>query len=265
MVSGLLCSLYNDIRSLIVAKRFAVSDLAVYDKGKQYPEVIAMTMDNAIQTVMLPVMSEQQDERERMKGMMLTSQGMSVFIGTPLMLGMAAIAQTLIPLLLTEKWSGSIPYMVLFCISYVMLPMQMSNLNLIKAMGRSDLYMKLEMIRRIVMIAILAVVVLCFHSVYAIAVSFLVSSVIDTLIIMLAIKRIIGLPLSQQGRSVWKSILSGAIMALAVSAMNALALPLICKLLLQILSGAVIYSICSACLKAEPLLYMADILKKLKK
>lgn len=264
LVSGLLCSLYNDIRSLIVAKRFTVSDLAVYDKGKQYPEVIATTMDNAIQVVMLPVMSEQQDEKERMKAMMLTSQGMSMFVGTPLMLGMAAVAQTLILLLLTEKWAASIPYMVLFCISYVLIPMQMSNLNLIKAMGRSDLYMKLETVRRIVMIAILAFTILCFHSVYAIAVSFVFSSVVDTLIIMLAIRRIIGLRLCQQGRVVWKTLLSGTIMALAVSAMNALTLPLIWKLLLQILSGAVIYFICAVCLKAEPLLYAMDMLKKLK-
>ena len=117
LVSGLLCSLYIDVRSLIIAKKFSVTDLAVYNKGQQFPDIISNTMDSAIQAVMLPVMSEKQDSQKSLNEMLLKTQAMSMFIVAPMVLGLAAVAETLIPFLLTEKWSGSIPYLMIFGIS----------------------------------------------------------------------------------------------------------------------------------------------------
>ena len=264
LVSGLLCSLYNDLRSLIIAKRFSILDLAVYNKGQQFPDIITNAMELAIQTVTLPMMSEKQDEKDKVGQLLLITVGFSTAVVAPAMFGLASVAETLIPILLTEKWRDSVPYMVIFCLSMLSRPITSMNLNLIKAIGRSDLYMKLEAVRRIVMLFILVFTLLCFQSVYAIAVSFLISSVIDTFIIMVAVKRIAGVQLVQQVDVVWKPVLAGVIMSLVVHTMNGLFLSPVWKLTLQILTGVIVYFLVAICLKTEPLFYAADILRKQK-
>jgi len=263
LVSGLLCSLYNDIRSLIIAKRFSAADLAVYNKGQQFPDIIAHTMDSAMQAVMLPVMSEKQDSQKSLNEMLLKTQAMSMLFVAPVMLGLAAVAETLIPFLLTEKWSGSIPYLIIFGISYLTLPIGTTNLNLVKAMGRGDMYMKAEFIRRAVMLVVLLITVVCFRSVFAIAISFLVSSVLDILIILATVKRLTGLRFRSQFQSVWKTLLAGAVMFAAVHMMNVLTCGPLLKLAVQVVLGIAVYTGCVALLRTEPFLYLLQMAKSI--
>lgn len=262
LVSGLLCSLYNDARSLIIGRKYSTEDLAYYNRGQQFPEVIASTLDISIQTVMLPVMSSEQNSTERLNEMLLKTLSISMFVVTPVMLGLAAVAQTLIPLLLTEKWNASIPLLVVFCISYLTLPVMTTNLSLIKAMGRSDIYMRTEVVRRLAMLVVLLITVLCFDSVMVIALGYALSSVIDICIIIAAVKKLTGLGWMKQLRSIWKTLLAGAIMATVVCLANTLAIGKVWKLIFQVLMGIGIYAGCSAILKIEPFSYIISLLKK---
>ena len=261
VVSGFLCSLYNDIRSLAIGKKFSMTELAHYSKGQQFPEVIASTLDTTIQTVMLPIMSTEQDSVKRLKEILLNTVSASMFIVTPVMLGLAAVARTLIPLLLTDKWNACIPFMIVFCISYLTLPIMTSNLSLIKAMGRSDVYMKTEFVRRIVMLAILAVTVICFDSVTAIVVGYGLSSVLDIGIIMLTVERLTGLKWICQLKAIWKILLCGALMTLIVTSLDALVLPAIWKLCVQIVSGMISYACCALLFRLEPAKILVHFLK----
>ena len=154
------------------------------------------------------------------------------------------------------------PFVVLLCLAEAQVPLTTSNLVLVKSMGRSDLYARQEVLRRILMLIVLAVSVLCFHSVKAIAAGFLFSAWLDTFVTSLPVKRLIGYSFLDQLRDVWKSGLSAILMALAVYAFGQAALPLLPKLLLQILVGAAVYGLLSLVLKNESLMYMLSILKK---
>jgi len=261
LVSGLLCSLYNDIRSLIVGKKYSTVELAYYNRGQQFPEVIASTLDISVQAVMLPVMSAEQDSIKRLNEILLKSLSISMFIVTPVMLGLAAIAQTLIPLLLTEKWNESIPLMMVFCISNLTFPIMTTNLSLIKAMGRSDIYMRTEIVRRLAMLLVLLVSVIYFDSVMAIAIGYALSSVLDIWIIIFVVKRLTGLEWMCQMRHIWKILFSGAIMAIIVNVINYVQFPALGKLCIQILLGVVSYASCAFAFRLEPVKILGEIIK----
>lgn len=262
LVSALLCSLYADIRSLIIGKKYSTGDLAYYDKGQQFPLIISNTLDVAVQSVMLPVMSSAQDSVKRINELLIKTLTLSVFVVTPVMCGLAAVAETLIPLLLTDKWSASIPLMCIFCFAYITLPIETTNLSVLKALGRSDIYMKMELFRRILMIVVLLVSVFYFRSVTAIAIGFLFSAWLDAWIIVQTVKRQTGIGWIKQLGYIWKSLLSGAIMAVAVWLLNSLPIFAVVKLLIQIITGVAIYVALAVVLKNETLFQLIAMLKK---
>lgn len=262
LVSALLCSVYNDVRALIVGKKYSTEELAYYNKGQQFPDILSNTLDVSIQSVMLPVMSKVQDSKSALNSYMLRSMTLSTFVVAPVLLGLAAVGKTFFPLLLTEKWNQSIPLLMVFCVAYIFIPIRSSNLSLMKATGRSDVYMKIEAVRRIVMLVILLISIFCFNSVMAIALGFLISSAIDTGIVVACVNSLSGLGLLKQLAKLWKILLSGVVMAVIVYLMNGIPIMPILRLALQVATGAVIYIGSAYLLKIEPFFYGLGLLKK---
>ena len=132
MVSGLLCGLYHDLRTLIIGKLYTPSDLGYYNRGDQFPSVIANSLDNAVQSVMFPVMSVKQNDVESVKDLLRKTLTMSSLFITPLMMVLAAMSEPVIRLLLTEKWMPCVPYMQWLCVGYASLSWSSSNLVALK-------------------------------------------------------------------------------------------------------------------------------------
>lgn len=240
-VSAVLCSLYGDIRSLVIGKKFSNDDLAYYNRGQQFPQVISHTLDSAIQSVMFPTMAAVQDEKEKLAGMLRRAQTMGAYVIIPVMFGLAAVSEPIVRLLLTDKWLPCVPYMKWLCIANAAVPMISSNLIAIKASGRSDIYMRLEMIRRVVMLGILMVSILAFKSVEAIAIGFCVSNWVDALISMVPAKLLLGYGIKKQLSDLWKIFFVSGLMFVAVQAMNALVWHSVALLCAQILAGTLLY------------------------
>ena len=97
---------------------------------------------------MLPAMSAKQDEPEKVKDLMRSSVTLSSYVIFPMMAGLAAVAPALVELLLTEKWLPCVPYMQIYCFSLAFYPVHSCNLQAINAMGRSDIFLKLEIIKK---------------------------------------------------------------------------------------------------------------------
>ena len=250
-VSAALCSLYGDIRSLVIGKKFSGNDLAYYNRGQQFPQVISHTLDSAIQSVMFPTMAAVQDERKKLAGMLRSAETMGAYVIVPVMFGLAAVAKPVVLLLLTEKWLPCVPYMQWLCIANAAVPIVSSNLIAIKASGRSDIYMRLEMIRRLVMLAVLLVSIFGFQSVEAIAIGFCVSSWLDAVISMVPAKRLMDYGIKAQFIDLWKIILAAIGMFITVNAMNCLQWSMITLLLLQVLIGIMIYIVLGLVLRIE--------------
>jgi len=253
LAASIITTLYNDIRPLIIGKRFSTADLGYYNRGQTFASTVSLNLDAAVQSVMFPVLSRIQDDPGQLLGMFRRTKRLGAFLIFPVMLGMAAVAEPMVRLLLTDTWLPAVPFVVLLSIGEAQVPLTSTNLIAVKALGRSDLYARQEVLRRVLMLIVLAVSVLGFHSVTAIAAGFVLSAWLDAFVTLLPIKKLLGYGMAQQLGDIWKSALAAVVMAAAVYAFGLLPLPLLPKLLLQVILGAAVYLLAGLLLKNESL------------
>jgi len=265
LVSGLLDTGFTNLRSMVIGKKFSDEALGFYTRGKQFPELAMNAINGSISSVMLPVLSEQQDETERMKQTLRRSVMLSSFVVVPLMAGLAAVAEPLIGLMLTEKWLPCVPFLQLCCIDFALYPIHTSNLSAINAKGRSDVFLKLEIIKKAYGMGILLVTVFCFDSVMAIAWGGVVSSLVSAAVNAHPNKKLINYGYLEQMRDILPTILLSLVMFGAVYAMNALSLPAAVLLVLQVLTGAALYIGLSLLFRLESAQFLLQVLNRLLK
>ncbi|MFI3326698.1 MAG: lipopolysaccharide biosynthesis protein [Clostridia bacterium] len=259
LVSALLDTGYSNLTSLIIGKMYSSTDLAYYNKGNQFPNIIVGNINSSIDSVLFPTMSKNQEDRPKIKSMTRRAIKTSTYIMAPLMIGLAVTAESVVRLLLTDKWVGCVPFMQIFCITYLFYPIHTANLNAIKAMGRSDLFLKLEIIKKVTGLAILLSVM--WFGVMAMAYSLLLSSVISQIINSYPNKKLINYNYIEQLKDIMPNILMAVFMGACVYMLNFLSLPVYLILAMQIIVGAVIYILGSMLFKLEAFNYILGIVK----
>ena len=259
LASSLLDTVYGNIRSLIIGKLYSSSDLAYYNQGKQFPNVVVTNINTSIDSVLLPTMASVQDDSQRVKTMTRRAIKTSTYIMAPLMMGLAFCAEPIVRLVLTDKWISCVPFLRIFCITYMFYPIHTANLNAIKAMGRSDLFLKLEIAKKIVgMILLLSTM---WFGVMAMAYSLLVSSVLSQIINSWPNRKFLNYGYLEQLKDVIPSIALAVLMGFCVNLVSLLDLSNIVTLLIQIPLGAVIYIITSELLHLESFNYLMDLIR----
>ena len=261
LVSALLDTGYNQLRSLIIGKVYSSADLAYYNKARNFPQIIITNVNTSIDSVLLPSMSKVQDSKESVKAMTRRAMKTSTYVMAPLLVGLAACGKALISLLITDKWLPSYPYMVIFCITFMFYPVHTANLNAIKAMGRSDLFLKLEIIKKVV--GLISVVITMFISPFAMALSLLVTSILAQIINSWPNKKLMNYGYLEQLKDILPGILLAAFMGGCVYCVNFLHLHSVITLLIQLPLGVVIYIGFSYLLKLESFTYCLGMIKPL--
>lgn len=259
LASSLLDTIYNDLRQLIIGKMYSSSDLAYYNQGKKFPNLIVTNVNTSIDSVLLPVMSDAQDSKARVKAMMRRSLTTSIYIMAPLMIGLAFVAEPVVSLILTDKWLPSVPFLRIFCIIYMFRPVHTANLNAIKALGRSDLFLKLEIVKKVVGLILLGLTMQ--HGVMAMAYSLLISNVLSQIINSWPNRKLLNYSYIEQLKDFMPSVLLAVVMGICIYPISLIGLPDIVTIVLQILAGAVLYIAGSVALKLEPFQYLWDIVK----
>ena len=146
--AGLLNSIYNELNSLVIGKKYTSSDLAFYTKGKTFPSAVSSGLDSALQSVMLSAFSRKQDDYKAINGLMRKSMLSNTYVITPIMVLLAICAQPFTVILLTEKWLPMVPYMQICCFTFVLHPIGTINMQALAAIGKSDVRLKLEFIKK---------------------------------------------------------------------------------------------------------------------
>ena len=259
LLSALLDTLYNEARSLIIGRKYTSEDLAFYNRGELFPQVIAANVNTSIDSVLLPTMSREQDERDKVRAMTRRAIMTSTYIMAPLMIGIACVGTPLVRLILTEKWMPCVPYLQIFCASMLFFPIHTANLNAIKALGRSDLFLKLEILKKVIGIALILITM---HiSVLAMALSTLLNSLICQLINTWPNRKLLDYSYKDQLKNILPNILLAAVMGGCVFAVGLIGLPDWATLLIQVALGAALYAGLSAATKNKSYRYLLDVLK----
>ena len=204
-------------------------------------------------------MSNVQDDRERVKQMTRRAIKTSTYVMAPLMMGLAFCAEPIVKLVLTDKWLPCVPFLRIFCITYMFWPVHTANLNAINAMGRSDWFLRLEIVKKITgMIILLSTM---WFGVMAMAYSLLLSSVLSQIINSWPNRKLLNYGYLEQVRDFAPGILLAVIMGICVYFVGFLPFSIIITLLIQTVVGAVIYIGVSAILRLEEYEYLVGMVK----
>lgn len=259
LVSNLINTVYNDLRQLIIGKIYSSNDLAFYNKGKQIPQLVATNINSSIDSVLLPAMSQEQDNKARVKAMTRRSIKTSSYIMFPIMFGLAMCAEPLITILLTEKWLPCVPFFRVFCINMSFYPVHTANLNAIKAMGRSDLFLKLEIIKKIV--GLCALFATMWISPIALATSMIVTTVISGFINAFPNRKLLGYNYKEQILDMLPTLLLTVVMSAIVYCVSFLPINNYLMVLTQVLLGAIIYGVGSKLFHIDSFEYILSVAK----
>lgn len=260
LASSLIDTVYNNLRNLIIGKVYSSADLAYYNQGDKFPKLVVTNINTSIDSVLLPAMSQVQENHDEVKSMTRRAIKVSTYVMAPLMFGLAFCAEPVVELILTEKWLPCVSFLRIFCISYMFWPIHTANLNAIKAMGRSDLFLKLEIIKKIIGIVLLVATMKI--SVEAMAYSLLISSVCSQIINSWPNRKLLHYGYLEQLKDILPGILLAVGMGVCVYFIGKFPLPYEILLIIQVTVGGIIYLLGSIIFRLDSFEYIYEIVKQ---
>ena len=258
LISGLIDTLYTNIYGLLIGKIYNPSLLGLYNRGNQFPNLIVSNINGPIQSVLLPALSEEQDNKEKLKAMVRRAIVTSSFIIYPMMIGMAAIAKPMVTILLGEQWLGCVFFLQISCITLAFWPIHTANLQAINAVGRSDIFLKLEIIKKILGITVLVASIP--FGINIMVIGGACTEFICTIINAFPNKKLLGYSFVEQWKDLIPSLILSLIMGLAIMLAELLDLNSYITLLIQIPLGAIIYFGLAYLLKFECFTYLLSMI-----
>lgn len=260
LVSALLDTGYTQIRSLLIGKIYTSEDLAFYNQGEKYPHVLSVNINSSIGGVLFPAMSQFQSDKNKIKEITRRSIQVCSYAIWPMMVGIAVIAEPLIRLLLTDKWLPCVPFLRIFCFIYGLWPIHTANLQAINAMGRSDIFLKLEIVKKILGITVLVISIPL--GTLAIAEGLIITGVISSFINAFPNVKLLGYLFKEQLSDLLSPFVLSAVMAAVIFPVSKTGLNDIAVISIQVVCGAAVYLIGSVISKQKGLMYILNLLKK---
>lgn len=262
LLTTVVYTIEGDLRSLIVGKQFGSADLAYYDQGKKFPNLLVSNINTSISNVMFPVLSKNQDNIERMKAICRRSIKTSTYLLAPLLLGLIAVSNEFVRVILSEKWIPCVPFLQILTLVYLVRPLTTTDQQAIMSMGRSDLTLRIMIIVNITDVVLLLIAVFAMKSVIMIAVGALLTEVVSMSLFMKYVKKCIGYTYLEQLLDITPSLLLAISMGVLVYFVGKININVVVVLILQIVTGAGYYLVMSCVLHFEPFLYLIRMLKE---
>lgn len=263
LCSGLIDTIYQNSYNLVVGKVFNSETLGLYNKGEQFPKLISVNIDGAIGSVMLPAYAKEQEKKDKVKKMVRRAIVTSSLIVFPMMFGLAAVASPIVEILLTSKWSGCVIFMQIMCFVYALYPINTANLQAIKALGKSNYYLKMEIIKKIIGIITLLITIRFGITIMVLAQALV--ALISTFINIYPNNKLLNYSYCEQIKDIGPTFIIALIMGLAVYSLNILNINVYLLLITQILFGAIIYITLVVIFKLESYTYLLNTIKQLLK
>ena len=274
LVGGLITKTYEEVRGLIIAKEYSSASLSYYNKGKQFPGLLGNNISATISNVMFPVFCKIQDNREKMLYSVRRSMRVGAYLLSPVLIGFATISETFVHLVLTDKWLPCVPFIYIYCATFLLKPMKNISKNSVKALKRSDIDLAINVAEKVIGVALIVVCVFCFagnpNGPLYLALSALVTYVIATIVNMIANGKLLGYSLIQQLRDTVPYFLLSAISCLPSGIIDYCwnpgnTLMDIVKLLIQIFATVGFFFLWSKVFKVKELPYILSVLNDYRK
>jgi len=251
MMQNLLSSAMSNIQSLLIGRFFSASDLAYYNNGAKIPQTVLVNIFDTISKVFFPALSQIKDEEERTKKVIRKAIKYSIFVFSPILLGMCAVAKSIILIIYTDKWSKCTIFLQIYCLRLLARPLMTILQQALMAKGRSDMTLKIEMVLNVALFSTLLIAIFGFYSVEMVAWGTLFAVGIGILIYVFVGNRIFHYKFKEQVIDIVPSLVSSIIMVVAIYLVEPLFSNLIIGLICRIIIGIIIYLMLSIILNQE--------------
>ncbi|MDD6467365.1 MAG: lipopolysaccharide biosynthesis protein [Erysipelotrichaceae bacterium] len=265
MVASFIDVLYTKTLPLIVGLKYSNADLSYYSKGKHFPDVINTSISSTLSSVLFPVMVKVQDNTKEILNITRKYIKVSSYVIFPIMIGFFAVAENYVLVLLTEKWIKTVPYIRIFCIPCMFNVIQVGNLQAMKALGRSDITLKLEVIKKSAYFVIIFLFLFNTNSPEYLAMSSLGCTVVATLVNTYPNRKLIGYRYRLQFVDMFQNLTIAVLMGVVVMWMNYLEIAPFILLFLQIIVGVLVYVLLSIVTRNKNFYYVLQLVKPLVK
>jgi teichuronic acid exporter len=240
LASALVSQVFENIYPVVIGKLFSAADLGFVTRAQTFGDLPSRTLSGMVARVTFPVFSAMQDDTARMKGALKRALTTLVLINFPMMIGLAVIARPLVLVLLTDKWAESIPYLQLICFSALIYPLHVINLNLLQALGRSDFFLRLEIMKKVLIVINIAVT--WRWGIFAMIYGMIALSIVCYYLNSYYSGILIGYSIREQLRDLSSYLIMAVLMGTGVYLVGFVPFPnLWSRLLIQISAGTVIY------------------------
>lgn len=262
MLSGLLDTVFKNIYNILIGKFFSVKSLGFYERANTFNEYPVSILTSIIARVSYPLMAKMQMEKERLAVVYKQLLQFTFFITAPLMLGAAAIAKPLFLLVLGVQWLPAVPFFKIICLASMLYPIHAFNINVLKVSGRSDLFLKLEIVKKI--IVVISILIAFQFGIYGLVWSSVVTSFLSLVINTHYSSDIINYTTKNQLLDMLPTFLMSVvifiIMTYFVSLLETYSIYL--QIILPTLAGLLFYVLFNYLIKSVPLLFAIKLLKE---
>ncbi len=262
LVSSLIGTIYTDVIPLFIGLKYKAEDLSYYTKGRSFPSTASTTITNTLSAVLFPVLSIYQESKEKILNYTRLFIRVTSFVVFPLLLGFCAVADNFVYVILTEKWAGAIYYIRVFSIVYMFNMIHIGNCETIKAIGRSDVYLVVEIAKKVCYFVVIAIFIFFTNSPEILAWAFVINTLIAMVVNGVPNVKLIGYKIGYQLWDLIPNLLSAAFMAVCVYFIGRLNINRILLLGLQVVAGMVIYIAISVITKNKSFYYILNLLKE---
>ncbi|HHT03175.1 MAG TPA: lipopolysaccharide biosynthesis protein [Bacteroidales bacterium] len=258
--ANLLQTIYLNLYTLVIGKQFSATTLGYYSRADQFAQFPSSNITGIIWRVTYPIMSEIQDDDLKLKQVFRQYIKLSAFIVFPIMVGLAAMAEPFIIIILTEKWKGIVPILQIISFYYMLYPLNAISQNLMQVKGRSDMFFRLEIVKKLIGIALLFISLP--FGIYYVCSSLIAYGLINLSINIYYNSKLIDFKIKDQIRDIIKIFFVSIIMGLVVYSINLTPLSNIPKLLTGTIIGSITYLILSHITKIPELKTLRNLIKK---
>ena len=263
MIAGVIGMIFHQMRGFLIGLKYKPTDLSFYSRGESMPNILCNNINGTIEQIMLPALSKVQDTSELVKVGLRHSIMLSSFVLMPMMFGLAATAENIIPILFSEKWMPSVPFLQVIAIGYCFSILSSTNLMAINAIGRSDITLKLEYIKKPSYLVLLLLAIL--WGPLAIAAATAIYSIIAMSINAWPNKKLINYSLREQWEDLWPQFVLSLVMGIIVWLVGRLDLNIYILFFIQMVLGVVLYLGLSKLLHLEGYKYALKTWKDLRR
>lgn len=262
LVASEISVLYDEMNPLIIGLKYSSTDLSFYTKGKSFPSLINSSVGSTLSAVLFPTITKVQDNKEAMLKCIRRFMQIITFIIFPVMIGFLVIAENFLVVLLTEKWISATIYLQTFCIVYMFDMIQVGNLQVIRAVGRSDIVLILEIIKKVLYFMVILLFVLFTNRPEYLAIACIINTFIATIVNTFPNRNLIGYAYKMQILDILPNLLNSIIMGVIVYCISFISIVKILLLALQIVVGMIVYILLSIITKNKNFYYLFNTIKE---